>query len=146
MALYTTSIEEALSRTASIEQYIETAEPVWTKLNPTTDRGRFFVKDTIAEAEMAVSPPLVGGLSSKSVKDCRLSAGAAVRPRTVKAVGITGGYVEGAQGGQEVQPGAHKATVKARRGLKSCKRQAKRTVKREAVIRELQARGYNVKG
>jgi hypothetical protein len=115
MALYSTSIEEALSRTASIEQYVETAEPVWTKLNPTTDRGRFFVKDTIAEAEMAV-------------------------------VGITGGYVEGAQGEQNVQQGAHKATVKTRRGMKSCQRQAKRTVKRNAVVRELQARGYNVKG
>lgn len=69
-----------------------------TKLPGTVDRGRFVGEDFLTIALTPSTGPHVGGLSSKSVRDCRLSANSAPRIRSKAPVGITGGYVEAGKG------------------------------------------------
>lgn len=83
-----------------------------TRLSPTTDSARYFRRDPIASAMDAGSMPTQGFRpTSNSVKDCRLTAGTAIRPRSKSRVGVTGGYVEDAD--RKIAVDASWAIVKA---------------------------------
>lgn len=142
MALLETAMIESALRDA--ESQYKTARPDWTKLAPTSDRGRFFERDALTESLTPSKGPLVGGLSSRNVKDRRLTANAKLGGGCKSRIGgVSGGYVENAKGDRTIDRAAHKATVSQKRKQKSAKRAANREYKR-MLIAELQSRGYNV--
>ena len=110
--------------------------------------GRFVADDELSYALVPSHGPLVGGLSSKSVQNCRLSAGQKPTIRSTGSTGITGGYVEGSKGERTITPGAQAATCKDRRRNRR-NRNKRNTITRistdrYAVIAALRDRGFNV--
>lgn len=113
-------------------------------LKPTTDQARFFARDRIAEAENAGSKPgkVIG--SATSVNDCRLSKRAKVKVRVPNNVTITGGRCITEDRADQCAQWGHKATIASKRNVKSGRKANNREVRKRALIRELQARGYAV--
>lgn len=117
-----------------------------TKLPGTLDKI-FCADDEMSYALVPSHGPLVGGLSSKSVQNCRLSAGQKPQIRSTGSTGITGGFVEGAQGERTITPGAQAATCKDRRRNRrnrNARTTATRTIDRAAILAALRERGYAV--
>lgn len=108
----------------------------YTRLPGTVDRGRFVAQDALMVALVPSLGPHIGGLSSKSVKDCRLSAGSKPTIRSVGAVSITGGAVEGAQG--EAVNWGH-GSVMAQRSVKRAGQNAGRRTGKNARKRARRA-------
>ena len=123
----------------------------FTKLPGTVDRGRFVKEDSMMRALVPSHGPLIGGLSSKSVRDCRLSASAKAIARCVPPAGITGGNVADRDRSRDdtINYG-HTDTVAARRRRnrnKSAANRAARTQQNDrkaAIVAELRRRGYAV--
>ena len=96
--------------------------------NTTIVDHRFFVRDDSLSLGLTTSTgPHVGGLSSKSVRDCRLSASASPTIRCASATGITGGRVEGAKVSDE-----ERATMRPGKCRPQAKKAARKSAKRAA--------------
>lgn len=142
MALLDTCWTEAIARD-DLDQ-TSTDRPDWTKLKPTIDSGRFYVRDAMTESLTPSKGPLIGGLSSKNVSDRRLTAGAKSGGSCKgSAPSVSGGYVRGAKGDRTIDRAAHQATVCRKRAQKRAKVSANRAYRAE-LIAELQRRGYAV--
>lgn len=111
----------------------------WTRLPGTVDKGMHVCEDTLRAALTPSVGPLVGGLSSKSVKDCRLSATAKPTIRSVGATGVTGGRVEGAtcdatvNWGHVERSAIHAARNEGRVSGKNARKRAKRAAQNAAA-------------
>lgn len=100
----------------------------------TNDAGFHYVRDTMAQAADAGTMPTTGYRpASKSVKDCRLSASSAPRIRSVNAVGITGGAVEGSTIDPGMNWGKRPSNRKDRNHARPGKNARKRAAKRNSA-------------